>query len=289
MALSRSAPIWRLEILALSRQVFDFIFVQWRLYIKRRVSVVSAINHWVIPIQQYISTLPLSAMSTPEQPEVFYFYRRAWPQAPMSIPPQQSIPQQESIPRQRPFPPHPPSPPPPQSPDISADAADESPILVNAKQYARIVKRRVARERLEERFRLSSERRKGYMHESRHRHAMRRPRGPNGRFLTADEIAEIKRKTGSGCGLDVGNQSQGSSSVAKEKRKAEESVRDASSKKARREVEEKDNGEGRNATGIDALPQEYVGVDANGGTGRDGQTVASRRLDWDLVSNGWLD
>lgn len=32
------------------------------------------------------------------------------------------------------------------------------------------------------------------MHESRHRHAMRRPRGPGGRFLTAPEIAELKKK-----------------------------------------------------------------------------------------------
>lgn len=32
------------------------------------------------------------------------------------------------------------------------------------------------------------------MHESRHRHAMRRPRGPGGRFLTAAEIAEMRAK-----------------------------------------------------------------------------------------------
>ncbi|KAK2802397.1 hypothetical protein FQN50_007395 [Emmonsiellopsis sp. PD_5] len=88
-------------------------------------------------------------------------------------------------------------PPPPQqnqpSPEVVAGGAEESPLYVNAKQFHRILKRRVARQRLEEQLRLTSKGRKPYLHESRHNHAMRRPRGPGGRFLTADEVAAMEK------------------------------------------------------------------------------------------------
>ncbi|EER28756.1 Transcriptional activator [Coccidioides posadasii str. Silveira] len=80
------------------------------------------------------------------------------------------------------------------SPEIVTGPAEESPLYVNAKQFHRILKRRVARQKLEEQLRLTSKGRKPYLHESRHNHAMRRPRGPGGRFLTAEEVAAMEKQ-----------------------------------------------------------------------------------------------
>ncbi|CAG8741868.1 1652_t:CDS:2, partial [Acaulospora morrowiae] len=70
----------------------------------------------------------------------------------------------------------------------------EEPLYVNAKQYHRILKRRAARARLEAENKIQRGRKK-YLHESRHKHAMRRPRGPGGRFLTAAEIEQQKKES----------------------------------------------------------------------------------------------
>ncbi|KAK4980775.1 Transcriptional activator, partial [Elasticomyces elasticus] len=88
------------------------------------------------------------------------------------------------------------------SPEGPTGVEQESPLYVNAKQFHRILKRRMARQKLEEALRLTSKGRKPYLHESRHNHAMRRPRGPGGRFLTAEEVALMDAKAATDGGTE---------------------------------------------------------------------------------------
>ncbi|CAF0800241.1 unnamed protein product [Adineta steineri] len=65
---------------------------------------------------------------------------------------------------------------------VAPESTEEEPLYVNAKQYNRILKRRAARAKLEAEGRIPRERKRKFLHESRHRHAMNRVRGAGGRF-----------------------------------------------------------------------------------------------------------
>jgi nuclear transcription factor Y alpha len=139
------------------------------------------------PGQQAIQRRMSTQIHSPamQQPQPVMAHAAARP----SVPPMAQAPQQHQ-----------------QSPELVAGAqAEEAPLYVNAKQFHRILKRRLARQKLEDALRLTSKGRKPYLHESRHNHAMRRPRGPGGRFLTAEEVAQMEANKGLPDGEDGGN------------------------------------------------------------------------------------
>ncbi|CAL5867206.1 uncharacterized protein PFLUO_LOCUS1419 [Penicillium psychrofluorescens] len=145
----------------------------------------------------------MSHVGSPQQPIMNHVGR---PSASMQPPPV-AVQQQQSSPEM-----------------VPGGGQEESPLYVNAKQFHRILKRRVARQKLEEQLRLTSKGRKPYLHESRHNHAMRRPRGPGGRFLTADEVAAMEKREAEGeddnAGQDIGK--PGENGAAAQKRKSSE-------------------------------------------------------------------
>ena len=89
-------------------------------------------------------------------------------------------------------------PPAQQSRDMTLSPAhlEDSPLFVNPKQFHRILKRRAARQMLEEALRLNAKltgRSIGRKPSS--NGCIRRARGPGGRFLTADQIKQMEAPT----------------------------------------------------------------------------------------------
>ncbi|KAI5169136.1 hypothetical protein PAEPH01_0468 [Pancytospora epiphaga] len=66
---------------------------------------------------------------------------------------------------------------------------DESRMMINPKQIYWIRKRRLRREMLDS---IMVTPKTNYLHESRHKHAMKRLRAPSGRFLTKEETAKAR-------------------------------------------------------------------------------------------------
>jgi hypothetical protein len=77
-------------------------------------------------------------------------------------------------------------------PGLTQADLETKPLYVNPKQFHRILRRRVARQKLEEVLKSMPKKRKPYLYESRHGRGGRRPRAPDGRILTAEVIAELK-------------------------------------------------------------------------------------------------
>ena len=70
----------------------------------------------------------------------------------------------------------------------------KTPFYVNVKQYKRILKQCVAKQQLEARSRCASRSHRFYLHESRHKHAMRRSRESKDRFLNKNKLKRQRKK-----------------------------------------------------------------------------------------------
>lgn len=71
------------------------------------------------------------------------------------------------------------------------NAIDPTEATLNPRQIFWIKKRKARREILDSLIKASNG---NYIHESRHRHAMKRLRAPSGRFLTKEEMNQLKQQ-----------------------------------------------------------------------------------------------